>query len=190
MPSASALHQLLELGKRFHIADPKEAFGRCFAATLEFAACADGHGYETQLIRWQVAHDPDFCDHWAILFHESTVLDLTRVQVDGNPDLVHKLDTYPANYHHPRRYPSAILLQNFQRLTESRLGRLPFWFMWDCGVAMVCYDIRSAIKARHFGEFVQSLVGAARFAWRSTWIGLHYHLVREPQSSLDPNTIQ
>ncbi len=180
MPSSKGLHQLLQLARGFHLADPKEAFGRCFAATLGFADFADQQGFAIQLIHWQVTGDQDFCDHWAVLFKETFVIDLTRVQVDGKSDLLHEINTYPANYRHPRCYSPELLLPDFRRLTQSRLGRLPFWFMWDCGFALARHDVRTALKSRKLGQFLVVTTEAVKFAWRSLLIGLHYHLVRQP----------
>jgi hypothetical protein len=189
MQSSKELHQLLQLADGFHIPDPREAYGRCFAATLGLADLADQHGYALQLIRWQVLGDPDFCDHWAVLFKEKIVIDLTRVQVDGKTEVTHGLGTYPANYCRPRCYSPDVLLPNFRRLTDSRLARLPFWFMWDCGVALARHDMRTALKSRKLWQFAIVIAEAVKFSWRSLLIGLNYHLVRQPQSRIWHDTV-
>jgi len=181
---------LLDLAHGFHLAEPKDAFGRCFAATLGFADFADRHGHAIQLIHWQVTDDEDFCDHWAVLFKDTFVIDLTRVQVDGKSDLLHQVDTYPINYRRPRCYSPDVLLPNFRRLSKSRLAHLPFWFMWDCGVALARHDMCTAFRERKAGQFVVVAAEAAKFAGRSILIGLHYHLVRQPQSHIWHDTLK
>jgi hypothetical protein len=177
MRFSTELQHLLQMAMRFHFDEAREAHGRCFAATLELAALAERKNITVELVRWQVQEDHDFCDHWAVVYGRNTVIDLTRVQVDGNAGLVHSIASYPANYCRPRFYPSEVLLPQFRRLGELQLNRLPLWFMWESGLALTRHDIATAFKARRWGGLLLSLADTLKFGLRSLFIALRYHLI-------------
>ena len=179
MRSSTELQYLLHVALQFHFTDSREAHGRCFAATLELAALAERKNIHLELVRWQVQDDHDFCDHWAVVYGRNTVIDLTRVQVDGDAGLVHSISSYPVNYRHPRFYPSEILLPQFRHLGELQLARLPLWFMWECGMALTRHDVVTAFRARRWGGLLLSLADTVKFAFRSLFIALRYHLIPE-----------
>lgn len=101
---------LVLLALPLHITHHRAAIGRCLSASLDFALLArDRLKIEVELICWRVVDDSRFGEHLAVWLGGGSVLDLTRVQVDGSRQLVGAADAYPANFTQPRRYPAAPL---------------------------------------------------------------------------------
>ena len=95
-----------------HCRSGPESSGLCFHAALTLGQLARRLGLEEKVafVRWRVRRDVNFLEHWALVLDSGTVLDMTAVQVDGNPHPLRRVDSYPANYVRPRQYPAAIVL--------------------------------------------------------------------------------
>ncbi len=168
----------------FHLTTPQEAFGRCFAAALGIADSAYHHGIKVELVRWQVVGDRDFCDHWALVCGEGTVIDPTRVQVDGKTDLVQPMASYPRHYRNPRRYPAELLLPMFAQLAVEEEQRIPLRFMWGSGIALVRHDMRRAWQARQWRAWSSGIGQMAHVAWRTTLGALQHQWILPPQNPM------
>lgn len=175
---------LLQLARRFHLTAHGEAVGRCFAAALGLAQAAREHGIAVELVRWQVAGDRDFCDHWVVACGDGMVIDLTRVQVDGNTGLLHPVSSYPANYRNLRRYAACLLLPLFEQVRNNEQDRMPFAFMWQSGLALVRHDVKSAYRARQWRRFCRSLDEMAIFAARMVLGTLQQQWIGHPQDRM------
>jgi hypothetical protein len=96
---------------RHHKSEP-ESRGLCFQASLTLAEEARGLNLEGRagFVRWSVRRDQAFLEHWALVLDGAKVVDMTAVQVDGNPDPLRRLASYPTNYVRPRQYPVTVVL--------------------------------------------------------------------------------
>ena len=122
------------------LADPSEAAGRCFWSAMAFAWWAEDRGYQVEVIRWRVAGDPHFNDHWAVILAGSLVIDHTRAQVDGQTGIFWRITDYPRNYFAPRCYPASLLLANFKRQQHEADGQLPPAYMAAVTAVLAGYD--------------------------------------------------
>ncbi|MDO8931720.1 MAG: hypothetical protein Q7U97_04940 [Rhodocyclaceae bacterium] len=122
------------------LADPDEAAGRCFWAALRFAWVADDHGHQVEVIRWRLANDPDYNDHWAVILQGNQVIDHTRAQVDGQAGIFWRTSQYPANYFAPRRYPASLLLTHFQRQQHEADGQFGPGYMASVKARLAEFD--------------------------------------------------
>ncbi len=145
--------QLGEL-KRYAIAQHyrsvSESSGLCLhaALTLGQAACRMGLEGGVAFVRWRVHGDLDFLEHWALVLEGGTVLDMTAVQVDGNPDPLRRLDSYPANYARPRQYPVGVVLEVMEpplREAERQFSRR---LLWRLHARLFRYDAAKALRER------------------------------------------
>lgn len=105
----AARNRFLRKAREMRMVDVALASGRCLALTLALCDFAKRAGIRTELVVWHVKGDPDFCDHWALGIGDSCVIDLTRVQVDGQHDLVWNLSDYPSHFLNPRCYPDDLI---------------------------------------------------------------------------------
>jgi len=178
-------HQaLLQVARPFHLTTRQEAFGRCFAAALGIADSAYRRGIEVELVRWQVIGDRDFCDHWVLACGENTVIDPTRVQVDGKTDLLQTMTSYPRHYRNPRRYPAELLLPIFAELAGAEAQYIPLRFMWGSGIALVRHDMRRAWQARQWRMWLRGVREMAHVAWRTTLGALQHQWIGQPQNRM------
>jgi hypothetical protein len=100
---------LVRLANRHVMHSSELASGQCFIASLSFAHAARKID-DVPLLRWHVRNDPDFIEHWAVRLSETEVLDITRVQVDGDRQALKAINSYPASYRLVGEYPSSMLL--------------------------------------------------------------------------------
>jgi hypothetical protein len=142
---------------RHHKSAP-ESRGLCLQATLTLGREAHRLGLEGQVtfVRWCVRRDADFLEHWALMLGNGRVLDMTAVQVDGNPQPLRWLASYPANYVRPRQYPAAIVLAVMDRHVlepDRHFSRRLLWglhrrlFRHDAGKAFRGYSPLALIDA-------------------------------------------
>ncbi len=133
-------HRVDEL-ERYAIAgqhkSDSESRGLCFHATLAMGQEARRLGLEGQVafVRWRVRRDVNFLEHWAIVLDNTKVLDMTAIQVDGNPDPLRSLGSYPENYVRPRQYPVAIVLNVMERHVpepDRHYSRRLLWSLHRC----------------------------------------------------------
>jgi hypothetical protein len=155
---------LTALAKRLCITSRDEAAGRCLSASLDLAVQArERHGLEVTLVKWRVLGDPHFVDHWAVLHDADTVLDLTRVQVDGRRQLVCALNSYPANFVNQRLYPASVVLADYVASNPTKGSRLSNGFLWACGTALFRFDVTQAWHQRNFSLARAALHEAGTF---------------------------
>ncbi len=183
-PVSNKQQALLRLAGIFHQTAYGDAVGRCFAAALGLAQVARERGITVELIRWQVLGDRDFCDHWVVASDNGTVIDLTRVQVDGDAGLLHPISSYPDNYCNMRRYSALLLLPLFEQLQVSDQDRMPFAFMWQSGLALIRHDVRSAYRARQWRRFFRCADEMVIFACRMILGTLQQQWVGRPQDRM------
>ena len=183
-PLSSRQQALLHLAKNFHLTSYREAVGCCFAAALGLAQAARAQGIAVELLRWQVDGDRDFCDHWGVACGDDMVIDLTRVQVDGNTALLHPVSAYPRHYRNLRRYPARLLFPSFERLCNHKQERMPFAFMWQSGLALARHDMKSACSACQWRRLGRSAWELAVFALRMLVGTLQQQCIGHPQDRM------
>jgi hypothetical protein len=155
--------RLLRLARQHQITDAREARGRCLSASLSFAAAAQAQGLGIDLIRWDVVDDPAYLDHWALRLASGTVIDLTRVQVDGKSGINWTQADYPAAvYRHPQVYPSQLFLRGAM-VPGTQDGRLPMQFLFGVGWARFRFDAARALRALALGDLGRATRSTARF---------------------------
>jgi len=175
---------LLQLARKFHLSEYRDAVGRCFAAALGLAQAAHEQGIAVHLVRWQVTDDRDFCDHWVVACGDGMVIDLTRVQVDGKTGLLHPISSYPENYCDMRRYCASLLLPLFEQLRVGDQDRMPFAFMWRSGMALVRHDVKTAYQARQWRRLCRGINEMGIFALRIVLGALQQQWIVQPQNRI------
>jgi hypothetical protein len=151
-------HRLISCAQPFQITQADEASGRCLSAALDFALAAkQGHGIDVRLVKWHVAGDPNYVEHWAVLLDPGRVIDLTRVQVDGKRQLVHAIADYPCNYLECRIYPASLLMRTYAESVAPDDTRLPDRFLWACGTSLFGFDMAAAWRQRDAARAVAAL---------------------------------
>jgi hypothetical protein len=157
--------RLLKLARPLRANTREDAAGRCFALSLEAALRArDSLAADLWLLRWQVRNDPDYVEHWAVGIGPSHALDLTHMQVNGKPDLLVPVSSYPANFLPCRSYPAAPLLALYQRLGSTRGDRLTSRFLLACAMHIFGHDMRLAWRLRSARCAVGALGQIFRFS--------------------------
>ena len=172
--------QLEEL-KRYAIAQRcrsvSESSGLCLHAALTLGQAARRMGLEDKVafVRWRVHRDVNFLEHWALVVEGGTVLDMTAVQVDGNPDPLRRLDGYPANYLRPSQYPVAVVLDVMERPLLDAERHFSRRLLWNLHGRLFRHDVAKAWRERS----VLALFGAAdEVARRGMTLGGGYLLER------------
>lgn len=133
-----------------HYKSATESRGLCFQATLALGHAARQLGLQGQVafVRWSVRRDVNFLEHWALLLGDGRVLDMTAVQVDGNPDPLRRLAGYPANYVRPRQYPAAIVLAVMDRHVQGVGRSFSRRLLWVLHRQLFRHDAGHALRAR------------------------------------------
>jgi len=151
MATLHSIHtqRLVSLARRFQITRADEAAGHCLSLSLDFALVAKHlHDIDVDLVKWTVADDPAYVDHWAVILHGDTVIDLTRVQVDGATHLTAAMADYPANFRSPRIYPASLLAKPYTDSRTQDNARLSNRFLWTCGTRLLAFDLKAAARHR------------------------------------------
>jgi hypothetical protein len=106
-------------------------------------------GLEEQVafVRWGVCEDVNFLEHWALVSDNSTVLDMTAVQVDGNPYPLRGLESYPANYVRQRQYPASIVLAVMERHTSGQDRNFSRRLIWALHRRLFRHDAGKALRS-------------------------------------------
>lgn len=134
---------LLRVAKRLRAKSVKDAQGRCLHAAVRLAIEANSRGLRTaSLLVWDLKGDADYRDHWAFGFESSTVIDVTRMQVDGRKGLVFHVGDYPASYGCPRSYPIHVLADLLHEYADADgdANRLSWFWMQRLRWIMCRYD--------------------------------------------------
>jgi hypothetical protein len=133
-----------------HFKSLPESSGLCFHATLALAQEARRMGLENEVafVRWRVHGDLNFLEHWALVLEDGTVLDMTAVQVDGNPHPLRRVAGYPRNYARPRQYPAAIVLGVMERHLRGADGHFSRVLLWHLHARLFRHDAASAWRDR------------------------------------------
>ena len=139
------------------------ALGRCLALSLELCRRARAEGIELRLVLWNVAGDPQYCDHWAVLTDDATVVDPTRVQVDGNTRLTFGMRDYPAHYTRPRVYPAGGLLSLYEASRAHARGQLPAALLLRARWWLLRHDVAEAVQCRSLVRIGLSAVSMVKF---------------------------
>jgi hypothetical protein len=165
-------YAIAERGRSF-----PEARGLCFQAALTLGQVARGMGLEEQVafVRWRVRQDVNFLEHWALVLDCGTVLDMTAVQVDGNPYPLRRVDGYPANYVRPRQYPAAIVLSVMERPELEADRHFSRRMLWRLHVRLFRHDAAQALRGRSLRALVDAVDEVLR---RGTTLSLGYLLER------------
>ena len=130
-----------------HGRDAQSVRGCCLDATLQLGEEALRLGVARGLafVRWSVRDDPDFIEHWALALDEARVLDPTAAQVDGNPGPLRRMDDYPPNFMHPRRYPVEGVMSAFGADGVSGGDRFSRREIWSLHRWLFRHDLRAAL---------------------------------------------
>ena len=157
--------RLVDAANSVAIRSAGEAGGKCFVSTMEFAlACSLAKAPDLQLVRWTVKGDPDFCEHWSLAISDKEVIDLTRVQVDGNTAVLHHIDSYPHNYRQMTRYPASAVLTahpfTWHGTDECARKRAALAVRW----AMFRHDLRTLPTMRAVGRGLREYTQYLRYA--------------------------
>ena len=169
-PASRLRHQrrrvnlIVRLAGRLRADTARLARGRCLALSLELCRQAQAHGIALRLVVWSVADDPSYCDHWAVLLDDGSVLDLTRVQVDGCKRLIHELHDYPATYRRPRVYSAAGLLPTYERFRCGARVELPQAALYTMRWLMLRHDVGDALQFHGLVRVAHSALSLARFS--------------------------
>jgi hypothetical protein len=133
---------LVEAANHIAIRNMEDAMGKCFLSSVEFAIAFSKYA-ELRLIRWEVKDDVHYCEHWAVGISDSEVIDLTRVQVDGNTEVLHQISSYPANYTQMKQYPVSVVLQPGRASKDQPDTMRPKWAPIKMRWTMLRYDLAS-----------------------------------------------
>ena len=147
------------------------ASGRCLVLSLHLAERVQATlGIDVELVRWRVVGDPQFRDHWAVWLDAQTVLDLTRIQVDGQIRLAGPADAYPKHYVELRRYPAALLLSDLSSAVHNcPSGVLPCRHLRSFARRMLRHDLQQAWAAH---EAASGLCALRSFLQFNLWLTL------------------
>ncbi len=117
--------ELLAVARQLSSKTVEEASGQCLVSTLCVALSSHTPG-ELLLLRWEVAGDPSYREHWALRMDERTAIDATRMQVDRKRSVAVPLSAYPSNYRLAGEYRLSELLSGTQtRLAFARRRAKP-----------------------------------------------------------------
>jgi hypothetical protein len=132
-----------------HYGSVPESSGLCLHAALTLGQEARRLGLDGQVafVRWGVCRDMNFLEHWALVRDSCTVLDMTAVQVDGNPYPLRRLESYPANYVRRRQYPAAIVLDVMERHVPERGRQFSRRLLWALHRRLFRHDAGKALRA-------------------------------------------
>lgn len=89
--------------------------------------------------------DLDYLEHWAVVTEGGRVLDLTAVQVDGDPRPSRRVDEYPANYVRPRLYPASVVLSAMSGDVLTPDHRYLRWQLWGLNLQLFRHDAAQAL---------------------------------------------
>jgi hypothetical protein len=133
-----------------HHTSATESRGLCFQATLALGREARSLGLTERVtfVRWRVRRDVNFLEHWALALDDGSVLDMTAVQVDGNPSPLRNVQGYPANYVRPRRYPIAIVLAVMERGVLEPGQHYSRRLLWVLHRRLFRHEAGDAVRAR------------------------------------------
>ena len=160
-----------------HCRSVPESSGLCFHAALTLGQEARRLGLEEQVafVRWRVLQDVNFLEHWALVLEGGTVLDMTAVQVDGNPHPLRRLESYPANYLRPRRYPAAVVLAAMERPVLDEDRNFSRRLLWTLHKRLFRHDAAMAVRSRSALALLDAVDEVAR---RGTTLYVGYLLER------------
>jgi hypothetical protein len=99
-------------------------------------------------VRWRVCRDLNFLEHWALVLDNARVLDMTAIQVDGNPDPLRRLAGYPENYVRPRQYPVSIVMNVMDRHVPEPDRHFSRRLLWGLHLRLFRHDIGNAFRER------------------------------------------
>jgi len=129
-----------------------EARGVCLWASVEMAARAAQLGLSDQvcLLRWRLNGDLAYLEHWALKVSDDRVLDLTAIQVDGNPTPWRQLASYPSHYGTPSQYPIELVLPHVPpRVASARIQRRVLWRLHR---ELARYEVALAMRRKALTE--------------------------------------
>lgn len=158
--------RILAIARPLQVGTADTSAGRCLAMSLELAnRVHQKTGRYLPLVRWRVKGDPQYCEHWAVLLDEAHVIDLTRMQVDGQRRLVGPTADYPPHYVQRSTYPSSLLLPGFgSSEAKDRPGRLSGRFLWQSARRILGYDLRLAVETKSPAKLINTISTAVSFA--------------------------
>ena len=170
--------RVLALARPLRATSLAVATGRCLVLSLQLAEHAQASlGIDLELVRWRVVGDPQFRDHWAVWLDDQTVVDPTRVQIDGRTQLAGPASAYPNNFIGLRRYPASLLLQDLQGATHTcPSGVFPCRHLRGFARRILRHDLQRAWSQRQPRAGASALLDFLQF---SLWLTL-----RELRSSL------
>ena len=173
MSETVSIHKtrVLNLARRMRAPDRESALGRCLVLSLQLAEAAQvAQCTDLQLVRWRVLDDDQFRDHWAVWLDPETVVDLTRIQVDGRCQVLGPASGYPPNYVEPRRYPARLLLQGHcSSAASAKHGVMRRRYLLALAWRMLEHDARAA-RAQRAGSLAWAACSEyGNFVW---WLTL------------------
>ncbi len=160
-----------------HYRSVSESSGLCLHAALTLGQAARGMGLEDEVafVRWRVHSDVNFLEHWALVLQGGLLLDMTAVQVDGNPDPLRRFEGYPANYVRPRQYPVGVVLDVMERPLREAERHFSRRLLWRLHARLFRYDATKALR----GRSAPALLGAVdEVVRRGMTLGVGYLLER------------
>ena len=136
--------------KANHHTSAAESRGLCFQAALALGREARSLGLDgrVRFIRWRVRKDVYFLEHWALALDDGSVLDMTAIQVDGNPNPLRSAEGYPDNYVRPRRYPIALVLAVMESGVLEPGQHYPRRLLWQLHRRLFRYEAGGALRTR------------------------------------------
>ena len=177
MKAGCQLEELERYAITEHCRSAPESSGLCFHATLTLGQVARRMGLEEKVafVRWRVQRDVNFLEHWAVVLDSGTVLDMTAIQVDGNPNPLRRVESYPANYVRPRQYPAAIVLSAMERPVLEAERHFSRRMLWSLHVRLFRHDAARALRSRSIRALADAVDELAR---RGATLSVGYLLER------------
>ena len=159
MKSGFRLDELERYAIAKHARSVPESSGLCFHAALTLGQQARRLGLEEKVafVRWRVHDDVNFLEHWALVLDRETVLDMTAVQVDGNPHPLRRFESYPANYLRPRQYPAAIVLSVMKRPLLDAERHFSRRLLWNLHRRLFRHDAAEALRRHSLPALVDAI---------------------------------
>ncbi len=136
---------LLKFARKNRFSSLQESYGACFHAALQIGVRARELGLEDRVrfLHWRVRNDANFREHWALSFRKRHALDVTAVQVDGDPNPLRTIDSYPLHFGTPRDYPLSLILRQVPSSLQAASGdRVAAALIWRVQRSMIVYDSR------------------------------------------------
>ena len=109
---------------------------------------------KVELVHWKVSKDPHFREHWALYWQDGQVLDMTAVQVGGDPEPLRCINNYPPNFSNRRQYKIDTILGGIADMATQAEERYSRRQLLRVHLRMTCADLAQCISSRSLSGLV------------------------------------